>query len=239
MDRSGTRASNGGSGLVLCGGAIMRSRVGAMRRRRRESLRQGVFTFQARRDRRERLFRRLIVAVTGLALAGLLVAMAPRWTSIGDRARATKWKAMRRIGLEPDRREIDASLRKRRARLEIETRDRYRSLFAQAHPRAAGVPPGRGHGARRRGRPLGQLRHDLRPVVESLRRRRGPAVSAAAQRALGLHPADEHVRHEYLPVHRARDARGAQARPRPRGPCPWPGRSRRPTPGAAAGPSPT
>jgi hypothetical protein len=126
---------------------MMRPRLGGMRRPRLECVRQRLLPFQARRERRDRLFRRAIVVVTGLALAGLLVAMAPGWGAIAGKARETKWSAMRRIGLEPAREEVDASLKERRSRREVATRERYRVLFARLTPerqaflRLAGMGP--------------------------------------------------------------------------------------------------
>jgi hypothetical protein len=125
----------------------MGPRLGAMGRFRLHGVRQALLPFQARRERRDRLFRRVIVVVTVVALAGLVVAMVPGLAAIGDRARATKWQAMRRIGLEPDREEIDAVMKERRARRQVATRDRYRVLFGRLTPerqaflRLAGMGP--------------------------------------------------------------------------------------------------
>ncbi len=125
----------------------MRRWLGAARRPRADSLRQRVLPFRARRERRERIFRRSILVVTGLAVAGLLVALAPGWGTVRDRARDTRWGVMRGVGLEPDRREVEDALKDRRSRREASTRDRYRVLFAQLSPerqsflRLAGMAP--------------------------------------------------------------------------------------------------
>ncbi|HEY1435841.1 MAG TPA: hypothetical protein VGG65_10715, partial [Thermoanaerobaculia bacterium] len=124
-------------------------RLGGIHRPRHVRIRQALLPFQARRESRDRLFRRAIVVVTAVAVAvvGLMVVMAPGWGAIGDKVRATKWQAMRGIGLEPDRVEIDALLKERRSRREAATRERYRVLFARLTPerqaflRVAGMGP--------------------------------------------------------------------------------------------------
>lgn len=109
--------------------------------------RQRLLPFLARRVRRERGFRRTIVVATLLVMAGAWVALGPRVAAIREGMRDVRWAAMRRVGLEPPREEVDAYWRDRRARREVATRDKYRGLFARLTPerraflRLAGMGP--------------------------------------------------------------------------------------------------
>jgi hypothetical protein len=103
--------------------------------------------FRSRQERHERIFRRAIVAVTLLAMAGLWAALGPRMAAVREGFRDVKWAAMRRVGLEPPREEVDAYWRDRRGRREVATREKYRGLFARLTPerqeflRVAGMGP--------------------------------------------------------------------------------------------------
>lgn len=113
----------------------------------RGRLRQGLLPFRARVERHDRAFRRAIVAVTILTLAGLWAALAPGWAEFREMTRQGKWSVLRHVGLEPDRAEIDAYWSDRRARREVLTREKYRGLFARLTPerraflRFAGMGP--------------------------------------------------------------------------------------------------
>jgi hypothetical protein len=120
---------------------------GAARGRPRGRVRQRLLPFRARLEWHERAFRRAIVVVTLLALAGLWAALAPGRSAFREMAREGKWAVLRRIGLEPDRSEVDAYWSDRRQRREALTREKYRGLFAQLTPerqaflRVAGMGP--------------------------------------------------------------------------------------------------
>jgi len=83
-------------------------------RRRPNRHRQAVFRFSQRPRRLDRWFKAGIVAGTVAVVAILLSALAPgRYLAswLGARAR---WLALRSVGLEPDRREIDADWQRKR-----------------------------------------------------------------------------------------------------------------------------
>ena len=120
---------------------------GAVRGRLRGRPKQRLLPFRARLERRERSFRRVIVIATVLVLAGLWAALAPGPSAFRDRAREIKWSVLRRVGLEPDRAEVDAYWSDRRRMREVLTREKYRGLFARLTPerqnllRVAGMGP--------------------------------------------------------------------------------------------------
>lgn len=121
----------------------MRYRFGFVRARAR----QRAFPFRARRERRERMFRASIAVATIIGLAVVWSAMASGRAALTELARRGKWAAMRGIGLEPPREEVDAYWRDRRDRREAATVARYRDLFDRLTPerrafvRAAGMGP--------------------------------------------------------------------------------------------------
>ncbi len=102
----------------------------AGRFRLRGQARQNLLPFQDRVDHLDRVFRGLIVAITMLALAGIWIGSPAGRTTALDLARRARWGAMRSVGLEPSRTEIDAYWRDRRDRREASTRARYRKNFA-------------------------------------------------------------------------------------------------------------
>ena len=103
--------------------------------------------FLERKERLERAFRRAIVVATILGLAGVWLAMADGRAGLLAKGRRAKWAALRGIGLEPDRAEVDADWADRRARRGAQTREVYRRVFEKMPPaqktllRAAGVAP--------------------------------------------------------------------------------------------------
>jgi lysophospholipase L1-like esterase len=119
----------------------------ASRFRLRARARQGLLPFRKRMQRLDRIFRGLIVALTLFALGGAWVA----WPSGRSRAigiaRQAKWGALRQLGLEPARSEVDAYWRNRRDRREVATRAKYEATFPELSPetqalfRAAGMGP--------------------------------------------------------------------------------------------------
>jgi hypothetical protein len=108
---------------------------------------QGLLPFQKRLLHRDRIFRGLIVAVTVLALAAVWAAWPSGRANAVGLAQRAKWRALRSMGIEPARSEIDAYWRDRRDRREVATRARYVEGFAaldastQAFFRAAGMGP--------------------------------------------------------------------------------------------------
>jgi hypothetical protein len=109
--------------------------------------RQQLMPFLKRTRRLDRVFRGLIVAVTGLVLATSWIAWpSGRSAALGFVQRA-KWGALRSLGFEPDRSEIDAYWRDRRDRREARTRERFKTICEglppekQAFLRAAGMGP--------------------------------------------------------------------------------------------------
>lgn len=113
----------------------------------RGGARQRLLPFLERRRRRERAFRRAILVVTLIAMAGLLAALAPGRSAVRERVREGRWAVLRRVGLEPDRAEVDAYWRDRRDRREAVTRTKYQTLFTKLTPerqaflRVAGMGP--------------------------------------------------------------------------------------------------
>ena len=109
--------------------------------------RQQLMPFRRRMQRTDRIFRGLIVAVTGFALAGVWASWPSGRAAAVGLAQRAKWGALRSIGFEPSRSEIDAYWRDRRDRREVATRARYEARFAkldsesQAFFRAAGMAP--------------------------------------------------------------------------------------------------
>jgi hypothetical protein len=115
--------------------------------RLRGRARQELSPQEQRTQRLHRVFRGLIVALTLVALAAVWAAWPDgRLAAVGLAQRA-KWRALRSVGLEPARAEIDAFWHARRARREVRTRERFRSVFVQLGPesqaffRAAGMGP--------------------------------------------------------------------------------------------------
>ena len=109
--------------------------------------RQGLFAFRARLERIDRAFRGAIVVLSALGLIGVWVAFPAGRSALLGMARTAKWGALRRIGLEPPRDEVDAYWRDRRDRREARTRATYRAMFekltpaGQAFLRVAGMGP--------------------------------------------------------------------------------------------------
>jgi hypothetical protein len=130
-------------------GAAMKMSLARLAARLRYSggVRQRLLPFQQRQKRRDRIFRGLIIAVTTLLLGGIWAAWPSGRASAFGLAKRAKWHAMRSIGLEPARSEIDAYWRDRRDRREVSTRARYASNFAaldagtQEFLRAGGMGP--------------------------------------------------------------------------------------------------
>jgi hypothetical protein len=108
---------------------------------------QLLLPFSERRRRLERIFRRAIVAITLLGLAGIWLAMPDGRAALVSKVRRAKWSTLRGIGLEPDRAEVDAYWADRRGRREIRTRQDFRERFATLTPdqksllRASGMGP--------------------------------------------------------------------------------------------------
>lgn len=115
------------------------------RRRRREI--QSLLPFLERRERLERIFRRSIVAGTLLGLATAWLTIPRGSAALLEKARHAKWSALRGIGLEPDRAEVDADWLDSRSRREVKVREAYRGIFGrmpaatQKLLRASGVSP--------------------------------------------------------------------------------------------------
>jgi hypothetical protein len=109
-------------------------------RKDRGALRQQLLPPLERARVRERRFKTAIVAVTALAVLGLLAGTPiGRFGSVAL-ARRLKWAALETLGLPPSRAEIDADLRARRARGIARTRETYRAYFEyDASPGLRGI----------------------------------------------------------------------------------------------------
>jgi hypothetical protein len=89
----------------------------------------------------------LILAVMGLVVAASWIAWPAGWSTAFGLMQRAKWGALRSLGFEPDRSEIDAYWRDRRDRREVRTRERYKTICEgmapekQAFLRAAGMGP--------------------------------------------------------------------------------------------------
>jgi hypothetical protein len=109
--------------------------------------RQPVFGFYQRPRRLDRYFKAGIVAVTIAVVAILLAALAPGRYLAGFVAVRARWLAIRSIGLEPDRREIDDDWQRKRLFDISQSRSKLVSSFAeydesqQALLRFAGLDP--------------------------------------------------------------------------------------------------
>jgi hypothetical protein len=109
--------------------------------------RQTLLPFQKRTRRLDRVFRGSIVLMTVIVLTAIWAAWPTGRSAALGLAQRAKWGAMRWVGLEPERSEIDAYWRDRRDRREVTTRARYGTKFAtlapemQAFFRAAGMAP--------------------------------------------------------------------------------------------------
>ena len=187
----------------------------------------------------ERAFRRAILLVTLLGGGRAPGRPRPGRSAIRERVRDARWAVLRRIGLEPDRAEVDAYWRDRRDRREAATRAKYRALFARLTPerqaflRVAGMGPDEAV--------VCWGNYDMTFVLSS-------KVFAATTRAASIASCRTSARSAsgrstcstWTPASSSspRPPRSS-APPRPPGRCPWPGRSSRRTPGAAAAPSPT
>ena len=103
--------------------------------------------FLKRVQRMDRIFRGLILAVTGLVLAATWVAWPSGGAAALGLAQRAKWGLQRSLGYEPARSEIDAYWRDRRDKRDVRTRERYRAKYdalapgKQAFLRAAGMSP--------------------------------------------------------------------------------------------------
>jgi hypothetical protein len=76
----------------------------------------------------------VIVLLSALGLIGVWIAVPSGRSALLELAQTAKWGALRRIGLEPPRDEVDASWRDRRDRREVRTRATYRARFARLPP---------------------------------------------------------------------------------------------------------
>ncbi len=121
---------------------------GTHRRSRRAMARQRQFAFRDRMERLERRFRRAIVGLTVLALAGL-VAGSPTGRYVVRRAVAqARWALIGTVGLKPSRAEVEADWQVKRQRAIEQASATYREIFAEASPerkrllRFAGLAPG-------------------------------------------------------------------------------------------------
>ncbi len=92
--------------------------------------RQGVFSFVERARRIDRVFKAAIAVVT-LGLVAILLAALPSGRYLAGWASArARWAAMRSVGLEPDRAEIDADWKRRRLFDVQSAHARFRRTFA-------------------------------------------------------------------------------------------------------------
>jgi hypothetical protein len=96
--------------------------------------RQQLFPFLARLRQVERRFRWALLILTTLGLIGLWIAIPSGSSALVGLAQSARWKALRGIGLEPPRDEVDAYWRDRRDRREVRTRALYRESFAALTP---------------------------------------------------------------------------------------------------------
>jgi hypothetical protein len=92
---------------------------------------QGVFRFVERTRRVDRIFKTGIAVVT-IGLVAILLAAVPSGRYLAGWAAArARWTAMRTVGLEPDRAEIDADWKRRRL-FDVESaHGRFRRTFAE------------------------------------------------------------------------------------------------------------
>jgi hypothetical protein len=108
---------------------------------------QRLLPFCERQQRLERIFRRVIAAMTILGLAAIWLAIPDGRSALFGKVRQVKWSALRGIGLEPDRAEVDAYWAERRERREVRTRNVFREQFETLIPvqksllQAAGMGP--------------------------------------------------------------------------------------------------
>jgi hypothetical protein len=106
---------------------------GAPGRRRRRWV-QLRFGFVERAFERERWFKRAIVALTAIAIIGMLAAE-PRWRFYAvSLPQKWRWHAERAAGLEPGREAIDAYWRAKRALDTAQTERVFRRVYAEADP---------------------------------------------------------------------------------------------------------
>jgi hypothetical protein len=103
----------------------------------RGKLRQRLLPALERARARERPFKAAIIVLTFLALGGLLAGTPMGRFGSLTLVRRMKWAALRSLGLEPSRAEIDAGLRARRQRDIERTRETYRVYFE--HDAAEGL----------------------------------------------------------------------------------------------------
>ena len=130
-------------------GVFMRVKVAmsASKLHRAARATQGPLTPPHRQQHLHRLFRLAIVVLTLLVLVGLWAVFPSGRASILALGQRAKWRLQRKVGLEPDRSEVDSYWRDRRDRREVSTRGGYNKLFAALAPdrqsflRAAGMGP--------------------------------------------------------------------------------------------------
>ncbi len=106
------------------------------------------FAFEERAERRERAFRRGIVATTLAAVAGIVLAMPTGRYLVRRGISRTQATARNLLGMEPNRAEVMAEWKLRRERGVTQTTATYREIVAEADPAMrrlidfAGLAPG-------------------------------------------------------------------------------------------------
>ena len=102
--------------------------------RRRRAFRERPLPFRERAERRERAFKRIIVATTALLIAAIVGGTRVGRYAVRSLVARGRLVAMRSVGLEPDRDEVEAALRVVRGRSVEATHDSLGRYYRGAEP---------------------------------------------------------------------------------------------------------